>query len=367
MNFLENITFRNRNRTKSDSNTLKNESQNDTLNETINSLPDMSSEEIDDSQQNIIAKLMEQIKELKLELNSAHQEIEILSLENNNIKQINEELQKKNSLYKKIAYSPAKKSKTNTPVKKCETKTKYTQTDTLQTSEEMREPQKKETIALPVTQNIISSRPITSGHNKDICKICIISTNKRNNISNIAENTLHKHSENIFHYLLPNCNTEQLISNLENKLATFTMSDFCIIMIGEQDFYTTQDYFQLIHSIRTTVQKVKNTNIIICAPTYKYAYYKNMYNWRVENFVNLLYLDITTHEHAYFLDSNKNLDYEMFNKRTGLLNNFGMRTIFKDIDDFIYGIQKYDLQPLTSDNIKEQISINGKGDNLFFL
>lgn len=34
-----------------------------------------------------------------------------------------------------------------------------------------------------------------------------------------------------------------------------------------------------------------------------------MFNWRVETFNNLLYLDIMTHEHAYILDSNKYLDY----------------------------------------------------------
>lgn len=91
---------------------------------------------------------------------------------------------------------------------------------------------------------------------------------------------------------------------------------------------------------------MKHTNIIICAPTYKYGSHCNMYNWRVQNFNNLLYLDTLAQEHAYFLDSNKNLtwDYNMFDRRTGTIYNNGMKTIFKDIQEFIDGIILYETQ-----------------------
>ena len=62
-----------------------------------------------------------------------------------------------------------------------------------------------------------------------------------------------------------------------------------------------------------------------------------MYNGRVEHFNNLLYQDILLHDHAYFIDSNKNLtwDTKMYWKNTGSVNNYGMQIIFEDIADLI--------------------------------
>lgn len=72
---------------------------------------------------------------------------------------------------------------------------------------------------------------------------------------------------------------------------------------------------------------------------------------RVENFNNLLYQDILAHEHAYFIDSNKNLtwDYEMYRQNTGTVNNYGMQIIFQDIAALI-------------DYIRENTSINTEGE-----
>lgn len=66
-----------------------------------------------------------------------------------------------------------------------------------------------------------------------------------------------------------------------------------------------------------------------------------MFNRRIETFNHLLYLDITTHEHAYLLDSNRQLDYDfsMFNKRFGFVNNFGMKTIFNTLQYLITDIE----------------------------
>ncbi|KAF9407876.1 hypothetical protein HW555_012247, partial [Spodoptera exigua] len=89
----------------------------------------------------------------------------------------------------------------------------------------------------------------------------------------------------------------------------------------------------LYKKIRQVLQEITNTNIIICTPTYKFFTNSYLYNSRVETFNNLLYLDTITHEHAYFLDSNENLAYDdtMFNRRTGAINGFGMKILFKDI------------------------------------
>lgn len=123
-------------------------------------------------------------------------------------------------------------------------------------------------------------------------KLCIVSTNKRNKILNIAKNTFQNYE--ICHYVSPNCNTEQLISNLDKKLIDYTMDDFCVILIGENDLYKTDNYVNIIIKLRETLQKVQNTNIIICVPTFKLSNYSILFNWRIETFNNLLYLDLQT-------------------------------------------------------------------------
>ncbi|KAJ8723137.1 hypothetical protein PYW08_003049 [Mythimna loreyi] len=106
MNFLDNITFR-RNRSKSETKTNDTEENssltNSPIDGTTTSLPDISDDE--DEQ---ITKLKQQLEQLTLELNSAHNEIESLTLENMKLNHLNQELQKQNALYKKVACSPAK-------------------------------------------------------------------------------------------------------------------------------------------------------------------------------------------------------------------------------------------------------------------
>lgn len=107
MNFLENITFR-RVRTQSDSNTNDVSSViNETLDDTIHSLPDLSSDDINDPKHDIISKLMQQIDKLTLDLKNAHQEIESLSLDNKNLIKLSDELRKKNDS-NETTCSPAK-------------------------------------------------------------------------------------------------------------------------------------------------------------------------------------------------------------------------------------------------------------------
>lgn len=252
-----------------------------------------------------------------------------------NLKQLNDELMKKNDLYKKISCSPAKKPLT--PKKKLQIKKKLTQTDSPNNKLTDKNPS-------PSMSNQIPSHHITTSKTTQVSsknsRICILSSNKRNNIRSIAEDTLTEQTT-ICHYLMPHCKTEKLIYNIEAKLLDFTMNDFCVILLGEEDFATTNDYFSLIYEIRATLEKVKHTNVIICTPTFKNSYYVNLFNFRVENFNNLIYLDILEHEHAYLLDSNKNLtyDYKSFDRRTGRITNTGMRIIFNDIKEYINAIK----------------------------
>lgn len=159
------------------------------------------------------------------------------------------------------------------------------------------------------------------------------------------------------------------MSGIELKLQNFTMDDFCIILIGEADFNSTNDSISLVLAIRESLQKVQHTNVILCVPTFKCKSYANMYNWRIENFNNLLYLDIITHEHCYSHDSNKHLTYDhsMFSKITGAINNLGMYTIFKDIKVQMESIIQYNaVKPqINNQNYVTQTSKDSSCDSLF--
>lgn len=350
MNFFENITMR-RTRTKSNSITAINESQNETFQDTVNSLPHLSSDYINDTQQQQITKLKEQIDNLKLELNSAHQEIESLSLENNNLKQINVDLQGKNDMYKKLIQSPVKKLKNSTPSKKCLKNHKQTQTDPSVTTNKQRHEmtstdiQKTTTVReiqqhsiedsrdnfcspLQMTQTSPLVSPSLSYKTDNIDnrnKMCIISSNNINKILHIAEDIFPNFE--LCHYLKPNCGIENLVNDLHKKLANYSEKDFCVIFIAEEDFRITKNYTNLIVNIRDTLSVIRHTNIILCLPTYKCSEYTSMFNWRIEMFNNMLYLDNQSHQYAFLLDSNLELTYEMFSYYTGRLNNNGMKNI----------------------------------------
>lgn len=169
----------------------------------------------------------------------------------------------------------------------------------------------------------------------DLPKLCILSTNTQNKVLTIAQDSLH--TSGLCHYIKPNCKITELLTDIDKKICDFTRNDFCIILIGDEDFQMTQDYFEIIKSIRELLQSVKHTNIIICLPTYKYGIAMDVFNWRVENFNNLLYMDVSTHEHAYIFDSNKDLSYDstMFRRKSGHINNHGIRVMFKTLAEYL--------------------------------
>lgn len=135
----------------------------------------------------------------------------------------------------------------------------------------------------------------------------------------IAENTF-QHAE-ICHFVTPKCGIIQLTRNLYHKVVNYSMNDYCVILIGEEDYRKTQNYVEIIVELRNALKKIQNTNIILCAPTFKLSNYSTMFNWSVETFNNLLYLDIQTYNYATILDSNLHLRYDFtmfsrYNKKT---------------------------------------------------
>lgn len=352
MDFLQNITFR-RTRTHSDSNinimtelsksnvsnTFDEETQNDISQSSLYSLNSLSKQH----QNEQVIVLQERIQKLEIELSCAHKKIESLSLENTNLKRSNEALTRYGNVHNTITSSSIKETNISrsTPTKTRPKRNKLTQPDKFKLTHSSSSNKQTHTTS-QIQQNKTCKQQILKKTTTQR-KICILSNNYSNNITLIGGKVFGD-TYGTCHYLKTHCNTHHMLHDIQSKLQHFTMDDFCIILIGEEDFKTTNDYFNLIFYIRENLQEITHTNVILCTPTYKYGHYHNLYNSRIENFNNLLYLDILAHEHAYFLDSNKNLscDFKMFHTSTGKLNNYGMRTIFIDIFNLICNIQNYD-------------------------
>lgn len=160
-------------------------------------------------------------------------------------------------------------------------------------------------------------------------RLCVIS-NHSNHMVKLLKQELSNASTCI--YLTPGAGTHELFSGLQHKLQDFTLSDFCVIYIGDKDFKTSTNYHTLVELIQEQLSQVQNTNIIICLPTFKISEYSNLFTKRVETFNNLLYQTNLTNEFCHILDSNLHLSYErdMFSK-FGNVNRLGFRTIFNDL------------------------------------
>lgn len=159
-------------------------------------------------------------------------------------------------------------------------------------------------------------------------KLCILSSNSRNLLLTNIEKVFNKDFE-YCHYCISNCGVLKLLDGLQEKIIDFSYDDYCLIMIGEEDFITSKDYHTLVNQTRNILNQIKNTNLILCLPTFRYGYYSNLYNSRIEHFNQILYQDIVNHQYAYLIDSNQNLpyDYTVFSGYRGTINDKGSQII----------------------------------------
>jgi hypothetical protein len=162
-------------------------------------------------------------------------------------------------------------------------------------------------------------------------KLCIVSTCSGNSVLKTAEKTFSEYQ--VCHHLFTHGGVSQLLQGIERKLLYYTMDDLCIILLGHRDFRNTNNYVEIINLIREKINCIKNTNIVICTPTYLLKDNSRLINKRIETFNNILCKDILQHKHAFLLDSNNNLQYtyRMFWRRSGLINNVGLLRIFNDL------------------------------------
>lgn len=381
MNFLENITLRRKGK-KPVSGTM-NESKTSTSSSTFDdasSLPDLS-QDVASSEHDKISELNDQINKLTIELNSAYHKIETLLQENQELRDINNELVNSDRTHRYISDRvdeetitenkstttaqttiqaqdielPSKNSKArnkqnnnstkNKTIKRSQTNKSQTESITAEKIQDIDTTPKdsliqEESAKKTCTRNIANRTEIIQKAPKNKNRICIVSTD--NNVLATAQNELKNENNQVCHYLTQGADIEQLLKGIDTKLSDFTYDDYCVILIGQEDFKTTKEYTKIVQHIRYTLEKIKHTNIIICFPTYNYAWRRqhSLRNWRIETFNNLLYMDIITHEHAYYLDSNRNLevDYSMFNSKTGYINHTALKIIFQDLKAFINDI-----------------------------
>lgn len=163
-------------------------------------------------------------------------------------------------------------------------------------------------------------------------KLHLVSTDRSKQVLGLMAETFAS-KWNYCHYSLPNRSTNNVMDMIPNIIKDLSSSDYCVILIGEEDFHVTRDYLQLVYNIRNTLKKCKNTNLIICLPTYICG--RPLYNSRVEMFNKLLMLDIESQEYAFWIDPNAELTFDMFSISSGKTNHKGMIEVFKAIELFI--------------------------------
>lgn len=319
----------------------------------------------------IVTDLKLQLSQLQLKLQSADQEIENTILENNDLTRQLEKATREICMLKNIVYTtPTKMQKglINTPrsctsdrpvitktlnikIRKLEYELKQAQDEILQLNETIRNLERNLAdykISLANQNNFVNSnysenksisQRLSPEHDCDKIKkvaknkLCIISSCKRYKILQSVINSKSFDNYQLCHYLTPNAGIKMLLTNIKNKLKGYTKNDWCIVLVGENDFQISQDYTALISYIKEELKKLTFTNIIVLSPSYICG--APIYNYRVEIFNESLYNDMKQHNYGLLIDSNRYVTLDMFSTATGKLKNIGMKTILEEVAQLI--------------------------------
>ncbi|KAF9424566.1 hypothetical protein HW555_000377 [Spodoptera exigua] len=304
---------------------------------TMMSIPDSLNDDSD-----TINNLIEQNKKLTVELLSAHQEIENLNNENFRLKSDLQEMIRKSNTCNKICSTPSKKCVTPTHKQKILNLNQY---------------------AHHISTSVNNQNSSTKEQNKNICmktkernKLCIISSEKIRGSLSVTEDVFSNHFD-FCHYIMPNCNVKQITSDIEQKLKGFTIKDYCLLFIGQNDVRFESEHINAINALKESLQKIKHTNVVICAPTCIRG--APIYNFKAEMFGKLLRLDLLNNDYAYLFDTNYDLSLEMFSNTTGKINKDGLRNIYNRImDNILIDLSLLDKKYIgqTNDNIKHKVT-----------
>lgn len=320
----------------------------DTCAPSSHSLPDATVREDD-----VIEEMREEIKQLKMQLEIAHKEIDILNIENGKLTNKVKAQEKIIKLYKTIGIEELSqgpkinKSCMSTPLTNCKRRKQAQHGNEIfinsseKTKEQIPYTECKTNSSLSSTYD--TSLADDNGHEKRQTKLCLITGIERNNTSRIVKSYFQE--TNMCHYRLPGASASDLVNGLQEKLKNFSASDFCVIMLGETDFNKSKNYKYLVSELRKKLSTVQHTNIILCLPTFKLNN-ANILNKRIEVFNSLLYYDNLEHSYCYLIDSNRNIQYSwnMFSRKDCRINNRGIKIIMNDICEQIQTIMLYEGQ-----------------------
>lgn len=163
----------------------------------------------------------------------------------------------------------------------------------------------------------------------------ILSSNNGNSIVKTISNNNYFGNFNFCHHIIPGVGITELFRDLHNSLKDMTRRDYCIVLIGDEDFHDSNDLNGLVLYIQESVKCITFTNVIVVCPTYICG--KPMYNARVEIFNYLLLNSLEKQNACFFVyEPNLNLSYDMFSKRTGRLTDVGMKNVIINLQYNIF-------------------------------
>jgi hypothetical protein len=331
-----------------------------TLNSTTRSLPGLSNVESAE-----VTELKVEISTLTCQVESAHAEIDRLNSEIFEYKNILSEKQKKLELYKKLlgengSSTSTRKSTLSKKTLNRRNSVPCSKNDSISNSVATQTVAQQEvtTIRNPETDKL-TEHPSTNSHRGHLTspresvarsttknKLAVLSCNKRNNIYSIIEDDPLLSKFECCHFKTPGGGIRESLHKLEYKLSNFTMKDYCVILIGEEDFLENENYPDLVQYIVKNVTPIVHTNIILACPTYICG--KPMYNSKVESFNMLLRSNVSLHEKHFSFDSNLDLSFDMFSNMTGRINNRGLANIIHHVGMFIAPTAEVKLNSMTA-------------------
>ncbi|KAF9406290.1 hypothetical protein HW555_013294, partial [Spodoptera exigua] len=335
-----------------------------------------------------VVDLQERVKKLSEELDSAHVEIENLNSENFRLKTDIQKYLKTIDTYKELASNIDRKN--NTPLSGRKRKThqgyKISLTKPLIEDLNIKQTYSDKTQDLPVstyhdksprastqwlsngsqynrqennccnaenkilmlnkeTQTTHQTYDNTLTHNNKrtlISNVCDVATKKSSGVVPKQKNKLAIISSGCTKGTLPLIEKRKHLSTIEHKLKAFSINDYCLIFIGENDL-KNDDYMEILDNLRKYLKKNTHTNLVVCTPTFICG--ALIYNYKVELFNNLLLWEIKNNRYAYNFDTNRTLSLEMFSISTGKINKQGWKNILERIrSNIMYDYEVFSTQ-----------------------
>lgn len=294
----------------------------------------------------VIEELKEEVRVLREQLLGADNEIQKLLGETYTLRNELSDTRKKCDLYKKLLKGEAPLTPSRTPVNKTKIVKQVIPTAKFTDSDSSSGPASKtcdsEFIDFKVVEtknrSLFNERAaindLKSGKYNNVSaknKLLFLSSNNKNKITKIVTDGDYFPNFSFCHYIKPGVGVKHLLEDINSHLTHMTRHDYCVVLIGEDDFKRSNDLVALVQYIRESVKNITFTNLILACPTFICG--RPLYNARVDIFNHLLFKDLNNYNKCFYAyDCNSNLKPEMFSMWSGKLSNSGMNNIIENLD-----------------------------------